>query len=73
MEDPLTQNYVADIVNVDENVTVLLPRVYVAFQYQETGYIVIEYIPGSDCSQDDSDAIAVAIERLNHLDQSEVG
>ncbi|CUA77050.1 hypothetical protein RSOLAG22IIIB_12511 [Rhizoctonia solani] len=68
MGEALTQNYVANIVNADEDAVVLIPRVYLAFQYKGAGYIAMEYIPGNDCSQDDVDAIAVAVKRLGSVD-----
>ena len=64
MGEARTQHLVATSVNSDEDVVVLVPRVYYAFRYKRDGYIVMEYIDGSDCEDGDFDAIARAVRRL---------
>ena len=64
MGEARTQHLVATSVNSDEDPIVLVPRVYYAFRYKWEGYIVMEYIDGSDCEDGDFEPIARAVRRL---------
>ena len=59
-----TQKYIADIVNSDEKCIVRVPQVYCAFWHNEVGYLVMEYVPGRDCNDDDLEAVISAVQRL---------
>ncbi|KAK0185469.1 hypothetical protein F5146DRAFT_1227862 [Armillaria mellea] len=63
MGEARTQDFVANIVNSDEDCVVRVPRIYYAFWYRER-YIVMQYIHGHDCSEDEAEAIALAVKRL---------
>jgi len=67
MGEARTQNYIANQVNSDEDIVVLVPRVYYAFRYERTGYIIMEYVDGNDCNQNDLDAIALGVNRLRSI------
>jgi hypothetical protein len=64
MEEARTQDYVADHINLDKHSIILVPRIYYAFQYEEMGYIVMQYVDGNDCDENDLDVIALAVNLL---------
>jgi hypothetical protein len=67
MGEARTQDYIADHVNSDKDLIVLVPRIYYAFRYEGIGYITMQYIDGNDCNQNDLDAIALAVNRLRSI------
>jgi hypothetical protein len=67
MGEARTQDYVADHVNSDKHLVVLVPRIYYAFRYEEIGYITMQYVDGNDCNQNDLDTIALAVNRLRAI------
>ena len=68
MGEARTQKFLADVVNSDENCVVRVPQVYRAFRDEERGYIVMEYIPGHDCTDDDLDAVVEAVRRFRTIE-----
>ncbi|TDL22902.1 hypothetical protein BD410DRAFT_897784 [Rickenella mellea] len=61
MGEAHTQSAVADMVNnAVDGATVLVPKVFLAFENGGFGYIVMEYIDGSDSTETESDIIKVA-------------
>ncbi|KAF8492014.1 hypothetical protein F5888DRAFT_1578717, partial [Russula emetica] len=44
MGEAHTQDYIADHVNSDKDLIVLVPRIYYAFRYEGIGYITMQYI-----------------------------
>lgn len=67
MGEARTQNYIANNVNSDKEIVVLVPRIYYAFRYEGIGYIMMQHIDGNDCNQTDSDVIALAVKRLRSI------
>ncbi|KAG8800094.1 hypothetical protein FRC17_006963 [Serendipita sp. 399] len=67
MAEARTQKYIADIVNSDEKTVVLVPRIYYAFRSGKNGYIVMEHVGDEDCSGDDCDVVADAVQRLRSI------
>ena len=45
----------------------LVPRIDCAFRYERIGYIIMQYVDGNDCNQNDLDAIALAVNRLRSI------
>ena len=56
-----TQQLVAEIVNGDSGYAVWVPVVYLAFQWDEYVFIIMEYIQGSICNDFDIPLVASAI------------
>lgn len=67
MGEARTQSAVAGMVNSVGGTAVLVPKVYMAFEDNGRGYIVMEYIQGSDCSQSDVIKVAAAVQQLISL------
>ncbi|KAJ2922600.1 hypothetical protein H1R20_g14501, partial [Candolleomyces eurysporus] len=64
MGEARTQDFIANIVNSDEDSVVRVPRVYYAFRYKDHGYILMQHIEGQDCTEEDTDAVALVVKRL---------
>jgi hypothetical protein len=67
MGEARTQNFIANIVNSDKNIIVLVPRIYYAFRYDGIGYMIMQHVDGSDSNQNDYDAIVLAVNRLRSI------
>jgi hypothetical protein len=72
MGEARTQDFTANIVNSDKGCVVRVPRIFFAFRYKGVGYIVIQHIHGHDCSQDDTEKVALAVKRLRSIDSPTV-
>ena len=64
MSEAQTQHFVAQVLNDKAGVAVRSPYVYVAFQSDGIGYIVMEYIDGSTCDDSDAKLVATAVQSL---------
>jgi len=64
MSEALTQDWVGQVINASPDATVRIPKVYCAFERGESGYIVMEYIDGSECENSDIPRVAAAVECL---------
>ncbi len=67
MGEARTQNYIANDVNSDKDIVVLVPRLYYAFRYEGIGYIIMQHVDGNDCNDNDADIIALAVNRLRPI------
>lgn len=59
-----TQQFVAEIVNGDSGYAVRVPVVYLAFQWDDYVFIVMEYIQGSICNDSDVPLVASAVRAM---------
>ncbi|KAF5313752.1 hypothetical protein D9619_013691 [Psilocybe cf. subviscida] len=59
-----TQHFLASTVNPRPMCTVRVPHVYLAFQWDDCVFIVMEYIHGSPCAVDDIPLVAAAVRTL---------
>ena len=64
MGEALTQDWVGKVVNASPDAAVRIPKVYHAFEYDDCGYIVMEYIDGPECDVSDAPQVAAAVECL---------
>ena len=64
MGEARTQAYVAGVVNANPDVKVRVAEVYLAFQHGRFGYIVMEYIPGRQCTSADAPQVAAVVKYL---------
>jgi len=64
MSEALTQDWVGQVVNARPDAAVRIPKVYNAFEHGDSGYIVMEYIDGSECKNSDVPQVAAAVECL---------
>jgi hypothetical protein len=64
MGEALTQDFVGKAINGNPDAAVRVPRVYLAFQSSDYGYIVMEYIDGSICDNSDAKLVAAAVQSL---------
>jgi hypothetical protein len=68
MGEARTQDFIAKIVNSSEGYNVRVSNVFYAFRYEDIGYILMQHIPGQDCSTDDLDQIVLAVKQLLSID-----
>src|ERR1700722_4073452 len=64
MDEALTQDWVGKVVNASPDAAVRIPKVYHAFEYDDCGYVVMEYIDGPECDVSDAPQVAAAVECL---------
>jgi len=64
MAEGRTQNYVAQVVNGNVAAPVRVPSVYLTFESDGWGFIVMEFIDGATCDDKDSGAVAIALQFL---------
>jgi len=64
MSEALTQDWVWQALDASPNAAVKIPKVYHAFKRGQFGYIVMEYIDGSECENSDVLQVAAAVECL---------
>ena len=64
MSEALTQDWVERVLSASPDAAVRIPKVYHAFEHGDFGYIVMEYIDGSECGDSDVLQVAVAVECL---------
>ena len=64
MSEAMTQRFVAQHLQADNNPDVRAPRVYLAFKWGAFGYIVSEFIDGRMCDNSDTALIAAAVKTL---------
>ena len=64
MGEARTQHFVTQVFNDKAGAAVRSPYVYVAFQSEGIGYIVMEYIDGSTCDDSDTKLVAAAVQSL---------
>ena len=64
MDEAKTQNYVVQVLDKKDDAAVKAPRVYLAFNHNQFGYIVMEFIEGQVCEKSDAQLIAAALESL---------
>ena len=64
MGEAKTQDYVARVFDARPDDTVRAPWVYLAFQWGQICYIVMEYINGKTCENSDADLVATAVQSL---------
>ena len=64
MSEAMTQRFVAQYLQADNNHDVRAPRVYLAFTWGDFGYIVSEFIDGRMCDSSDTALVAAAVQAL---------
>lgn len=64
MGEAMTQRFVAQYLQADNNHDVRAPRVYLAFTWGGVGYIVSEFIDGRMCNNSDTALVAAAVQAL---------
>ena len=64
MGEALTQDWVGQVLNASPDGAVRIHKVYHAFERGAFGYIVMEYIDGSECDDSDALQVAAAVESL---------
>jgi serine/threonine protein kinase len=64
MSEALTQDWVGKVLNPKPDAPVRIPTVYQAFEHNDDGFIVMEYIDGSLCDDSDVLQVAAAVECL---------
>ncbi|KAF8903026.1 hypothetical protein CPB85DRAFT_1320523, partial [Mucidula mucida] len=60
-------DWVGKVLNAGPDAAVRIPVVYQAFRHKGCGYIVMEYIDGSECDNRDAQQVAAAMESLISL------
>ena len=64
MSEAMTQRFVAQHLQANNNPDVRAPRVYLAFTWGGFGYIVSEFIDGKMCDNSDTALVAAAVQAL---------
>ena len=64
MGEAKTQLFVAEYLESNNVATVCVPRVYLAFTWGRSGFIVTEYIDGQICGDSDIPLVAAAVQDL---------
>ena len=59
-----TQRFVGQYLEANDNPAVRAPRVYIAFTWDDIGFIVMEYIDGQICGDSDFALVAAAVQSL---------
>jgi len=68
MAEGRTQNYVAQVVNGDATAPVRVPSVFLTFESNRWGFIVMEFIDGETCDDQDSNDVAIALQFLVNIE-----
>ena len=64
MGEAMTQRFVAQYLQANNNRDVRAPRIYLAFTWGDFGYIVSEFIDGRMCNNSDAALVAAAVQAL---------
>lgn len=73
MGEARTQHRVAQLFNGNPGAAVRAPYVYIAFEWDYMGFIVMEYIPGTTCTDADVQAVAAAVTSLINVQGTMLG